>query len=326
MSLLVTVPGLILFCLGVAVLALWRFGPYEDATLSPRPVSVSPDLDAHFARVEQAFDDITPGVEKRVIWAEGAGVQTDLALLYVHGFSATSQEMRPVPDLLADALGANLIYTRLEGHGRGSDAMGEATVQGWVSDLDEGLQAARIAGREVLVMSNSTGGTLVAALAQNADMMADVVGLIFVSPNFGVNNPLARLLTWPAARYWLPPLVGRRRGFEPRNADNATYWTSEYPSVSVMPMAALIKAANAQDHARQTVPALFWFAKEDKLVRPDITAQVAAVWGGPTTVVHPVMGPLDDENAHVVGGAILSPGQTGTMVAGILDWVRELKR
>ncbi|MFL4471952.1 hypothetical protein ACERZ8_19485 [Tateyamaria armeniaca] len=98
--------GYVLLCLRLLVGALWLFGPYEDATLTPQSVTVNPDLDAHFASVEGAFDDITPGVEKRVVWAGDPGMQTEWAILYVHGFSATSEEIRPVPDRLAEELGA----------------------------------------------------------------------------------------------------------------------------------------------------------------------------------------------------------------------------
>lgn len=309
----------------VLVAALWLFGPYEDATLTSNGVEVGADLDAHFAQVEAAFDDITPGVEKRVVWAGASGAKTDWAILYVHGFSATSEEIRPVPDDLAQALGANLIFTRLQGHGRPGDALAGATVRGWVTDLDEGLQAARIAGRKVLVMSTSTGGTLVAALSQDDAMMRDVAGLIFVSPNFGLNTPVARLLSWPAARYWLPPLAGAQRSFEPRNDRHGTYWTTQYPSVSVMPMAALIDAVNAQDHTRQSIPALFWFSMDDQVVRPDVTAKIAADWGGPSTQGNPVMGEGDDPQSHVIAGDIMSPGQTAGTVQAMLDWVQKLE-
>ena len=185
--------GRVLLILVLCIGALWLFGPYEDATLTPSvdAAVIDADLDAHFAKVEGVYDDITPGVEKRVIWAGDAGALTEWAILYVHGFSATSEEIRPVPDRLASALGANLIYTRLQGHGRGPDAMADGSVQGWIDDLAQGLAAARIAGEKVLVLSTSTGGTLVAAAAQDVDMMQNVAGVVFVSPNFGLNNPLA---------------------------------------------------------------------------------------------------------------------------------------
>lgn len=303
---------------------LWLVGPYEKAPLTPTIASINPDLDAHFASVEAAFDDITPGTEKRIIWAGTPGTRTDYAILYVHGFSATSEEIRPVPDRIADALGANLIFTRLQGHGRTGDALATGTVQGWVNDLSEGLQAARIAGQKVVVISTSTGGTLVTATAQDETLMQDVAGLIFVSPNYGLNNPAAKLLSWPAARYWLPPLAGARRSFTPRNEDHAIYWTTEYPSVAVMPMVALIDAVADMDHTRQSLPALFWFAAADEVVRPDITAQIADTWGGPSQTVNPAMGVGDDPQSHVISGDVMSPGQTDATVQGMLDWIAGL--
>ncbi|MEO0402295.1 MAG: alpha/beta fold hydrolase [Pseudomonadota bacterium] len=316
--------GRVLIVFVLLVAGLWLLGPHEDATLTPGAVSVGPDLDAHFAELEAGFDDITPGVEKRVIWAGDVGAQTEWAILYVHGFSATSEEIRPVPDRVAKALGANLIYTRLRGHGRGPDAMSEGSVRGWATDLAEGVQAARHAGQKVAIVATSTGATLVAAMAQDASVMADVAGLVFVSPNFGLNNPLAKLLSWPAARYWLPPLAGERRSFEPSNEAHGTYWTTEYESVAVMPMAALIDATMAMDHGAQTIPALFWYAQADAVVLPEATAQVAAAWGAAATVVNPVMGPGDDPLSHVAAGDIMSPGQTDRAVADMLDWIAGL--
>mmetsp|Transcript_29426 Transcript_29426/g.57578 ORF Transcript_29426/g.57578 Transcript_29426/m.57578 type:complete len:330 (-) Transcript_29426:1227-2216(-) len=318
--------GRVLLALLVAGFGLWLFGPYEDATLTPTAgaADIGPDLDAHFAAGEGAYDDITPGVEKRVVWAGAPGQETEWSVLYVHGFSATSEEIRPVPDRVAEGLGANLIYTRLRGHGRSGDALAEGSVRAWVDDLAEGLAAARIAGQKTLILSTSTGGTLVAALSQNDTLMQDVAGVVFISPNFGIANPVARLLSWPAARYWLPVLAGQRRAFTPRNEAHATYWTTEYPSVAVMPMAALIDASMEMDHSQSTLPALFWFSNDDSVVRPNLSAQVAAQWGGPVEVVNPIMTTADDPQSHVIAGDIMSPVQTETAVLGILEWAQKL--
>ena len=313
---------LVLVALGAG---LWLFGPYEAAPLTPTRAEVGADIDAHFAKVEAQFDDIVPGTEKRIVWAGEAGARTEWSVLYVHGFSATSEEIRPVPDKVAEALGANLIFTRLQGHGRGPDALADGTVQGWVNDLAEGMAAARAVSDKVIVLSTSTGSTLVTALARDTVVMDGVAGLIMVSPNYGLNNPLAPLLSWPAARYWLPPLAGARRSFEPQNEGHATYWTTEYDSVAVMPMVALIDAVNDMDHAEQSLPALFWFATADEVVQPARTAEIAAAWGGPSTVVNPVMGDGDDPQSHVIAGDILSPGQTDAAVAGMLDWIAGLE-
>lgn len=316
----------LLAVLGVLGLGLWVFGPYEPADISARfdPSGLPPDLDAHFAKVEAAFDDITPGTEKRIIWAGEAGAETPLSLVYIHGFSATSEEIRPIPDALAESLGANLIYTRLAGHGRSGDAMAEPGVADWMVDVTEALAVGKRAGGRVVVIATSTGATLVTAAAADSALMQDVAGVIFVSPNFGLVNPMAALIGWPAARHWLPLLAGARRSFEPANDAHGRYWTTEYPSVAVMPMDAVIRAAKGLDHGAITVPALFHFSDDDQVVDAAATRNVAGAWGGPVTLSAPDLEPGDDPLAHVIAGDIMAPNQTETTIALMRDWIERL--
>lgn len=313
------------------VAALVAFGPRE-----PAPLDMSFDrtlleggVAAHFARSEARFDDITPGTEKRVIWAGAPEARTAWSVLYVHGFSATSEEIRPVPDRVAEALDANLIYTRLQGHGRGSAAMGTATVAGWMADMAEGLAAARAVGDRVVLIGTSTGATLITAAAANPVQMEGVAGVVLISPNYSINNPFARILTWPAARTWAPWIAGDTISFTPRNAEQAYYWTTSFPSVATLPMGALIKAVNGLDHAQFLTPALFWYSDNDQVVQAEATDRIrrqwGADWGTVATRAFPDLQPGDDPAAHVVAGAIMSPSQTDMMVAGILGWLKDIE-
>lgn len=315
----------IITVLSVAVIALWLFGPREkvDLTADFDPRKFGEGVQVYFESVESGFDDITPGVEKRVIWQDGFKEQrTPVSILYVHGFSATSEEIRPVPDRLADALGANLVYTRLTGHGRGGDAMAEATVNDWMQDMAEGLAAARAVGEKVVVLSTSTGGTLATAVALDAELSQDVAALVFVSPNFGVNDSSAPLLTMPGAEWFLPILAGKRRGFEPSSPAQGTYWTTEYPVVSLIPMAALVKTVVAMPFEQVQIPALFWFSPQDQVVRGDITQDIAARWGADAQLQLVEPGDGIDASMHVIAGDIISPGGTDSAVVGMLDWLR----
>lgn len=315
----------IITVLSVAVIALWLFGPREkvDLTADFDPRKFGEGVQVYFESVESGFDDITPGVEKRVIWQDGFKEQrTPVSILYVHGFSATSEEIRPVPDRLADALGANLVYTRLTGHGRGGDAMAEATVHDWMQDLAEGLAAARAVGEKVVVLSTSTGGTLATAAALDAELSQDVAALIFVSPNFGVNDSSAPLLTMPGAEWVLPILAGERRSFEPASPAQGKYWSTDYPVVSLLPMAALVKTVVAMPFEQVQIPALFRFSLQDQVVRGDITQGIAARWGADAQVQLVEPGEGIDTSGHVIAGDIMSPAGTDPAVAAMLDWLR----
>ncbi len=313
---------LILGALGL----LWVFGPRERVDLTVRfdPAELGDDVDAYFAQQEARLEDITPGTQKRVIWTGKPGAKMDIAVLYVHGFSATSEEIRPVPDNVAQALGANLVFTRLAGHGRSSAAMAEPTAADWMHDTAEALAAARAVGKRVIVISTSTGCTLMAAAAFREDLMDSVDGIIFVSPNFKINNPAAALLTMPAVRWWGPLIAGRSRSFDVANEDHETYWTTTYPTVAALPMAALVKAVDRLDLSQTKVPALFMMSDEDKVVSPVKTRQVAQDWGGPTNLDAFTLGEGDDPNRHVIAGDILSPGQTEWASTLMIAWSKHI--
>lgn len=319
--------GRLLLVVVLCVGAAFVFGPYEQISLTPtvQDADIGPDVDAYFAAQEARFEDITSGTEKRVVWHSERGEKTPLVLVYVHGFSATSEEIRPVPDRVAEALGANLVYTRLQGHGRDGAALAEATVQAWMNDVAEALIVARRIGENVVVMGTSTGGTVMAALADHPDTMADVSGMIFVSPNFGIKSPAAKLLTWPAARYWVPVVAGKDRSFEPANEAHATYWTHAYPTVAVMQMAALVKEVFEKDHGRALVPALFWFSEGDQVVEAARTQDVATRWGRETTVqIQKTMAGLDPQE-HVIAGDIRSPAENGRTIEAFVHFINGLK-
>tara|TARA_Y100001933_G_scaffold230616_1_gene247821 strand:- start:669 stop:1637 length:969 start_codon:yes stop_codon:yes gene_type:complete len=315
-----------LLALAVLVAAAFAFAPREEIEPPPpfEPRRFGEGVGVYLEVMESRFDDIRPGSHKRVIWAGQRETRTPLSLVYFHGFSASSQEIRPVPDLLARAFGANLVFTRFRGHGRDGDAMAEATASDWLSDAAEALAVARATGERVVILATSTGATIAAVALQDPALQEQVAGVIFVSPNFGINSPFAPLLTWPGARHWLPLVAGRRRSFPPLNPAQAAEWTTDYPSTALFLMAALVAHARALDFGTMTLPALFYYSDADQVVRPDLTDRVVEQWGGPVTRLAPDLGPRDDPFAHVITGDILSPGTTPAAVAAMTGWLEEI--
>ncbi len=318
--------GRVLAVTALLVGLLIALGPYE-----PVPERVEFDaavladgVSPYLEGAEAQFDDIRTGVEKRVIWTGEPEQKSAISVVYIHGFSASSEEIRPVPDQVAAELGANLYFTRLSGHGRDGDAMAEPTVQDWLTDTAEALAIGRAIGDEVIVITTSTGGTFAALSAFDPVAMAQVKGLVFVSPNFGIANPLAPLLTFPAARYWIEAVGGAERSFEPQNEQHAAYWTTTYPTRAVLPMAAAVQKAAQMDYRDVEVAALFLFSPEDSVVRPDITEEVAGLWGGPMQKQFIQPGEGGDRYHHVIAGDIMSPNATAPTVAAILEWAKTL--
>ena len=318
--------GRLLLALLVLIGGLWVFGPRETVDLSPRfdAATLGDDLDAYLAAAEAEVPDIREGLQKQIVWAGAPGEVTPLSIIYLHGFSASLGEIRPVPDDLATALGANLYYARLTGHGRDGAAMAEASVADWMIDTTEALAIGRRLGERVIVVSTSTGSTLAALALTDPALREGVAGAVFVSPNFRLANPVAPALTWPAARHYLPLLAGAERSFEPQNEDHGRFWTTRYPSVAVFPMAALVKAAREADYADVPTPALWIAAEADQVVSYAAAAEIIARWGGPSEVTLLTMGPGDDPFSHVILGDTLAPGQTAAGTERIRTWIKSL--
>ena len=312
-----------LLALVAAVVLVLAFGPHEDVGLPVFDARALPaDLDAYLAAEEAQVPGITPGTAKGIVWAGAAGVRTPVALVYLHGYSATRQELSPVAEQVAARLGANLYFARFAGHGLPGAALAQVTPADWVRDAGEALAIGRRLGETVVVIGTSTGATW-AVLAAEAGAVADAY--VFVSPNFRVKNPAARLLTLPFARIWVPWLVGPEREWTPQNAGHGRYWTTRYPSVALVPMAASVQAAREAGVWQIAAPVLAIFRDADEVVDETETRALLARWGGKVTIVNPAPVAGDDPENHVIAGAILSPGATPGVIDAMAGWIGGLQ-
>ena len=303
----------LVFALGFALL------PRERVEIGALPEIGDPA--AFLEAREGTFDDIREGSAARIVWAGEAGAVTPLSIVYLHGFSAGPEEIRPVPDRVAEALGANLVYARLAGHGRDGDAMAEARAGDWLTDTALFLEIGRRLGERVLVIGTSTGGTLAAWAMTDPSMAADVAGVVLVSPNFAVANRAGFLLEQPFARAWVPLVAGAERRFEPLNDGQAAHWTTAYPTVATVTLGTLLREMRGRDLGAATQPVLVLFSEEDQVVSPPATLSAMERWGGPVTLAPQTL-PAEgaDPFHHVIAGDIMSPAMTETAVATILDW------
>jgi alpha-beta hydrolase superfamily lysophospholipase len=318
--------GGVLLVLLVLAAAIWALVPAAgvDREIAFDAADLPADLDAYLRAKEQSFPDLVAGVEARILWAGAAGARTRLSIVYVHGFSASSEEVRPLPDDVAAALGANLFLARLAGHGRSGAAMAEPEAGDWVEDVAEALAIGRRIGERVILIGTSTGGTLALIAATDPKLSEDLAGVVFVSPNFGLSSPLARLLELPGAVSWVPLLIGAEHSFETRNEAHRRYWTERYPTTALASLAALIGHVRAIDPAGAVVPALFLYSDTDRVIDTTLITPVAEAWGAAARAQRVTLRADDDPDGHVIAGDVLSPGQTASVARTIVEWVRSL--
>ncbi len=319
-----------LFLRSVAVLlalvvGLWAIGPrveLDPEVPTPELPGGGPAALEEWVRSQEAgFDDLIPGAEKMIVWAESAAPsRTPVCVLYLHGFSATRQEDAPLPQLLADSLGANLFLTRLTGHGRDSDAMEEASLEAWLADTLEGMAIARRLGERVVVMGTSTGGSLALWLAARPEVRGQIDALVLISPNLGLPDRRARMLLWPWGGMLARLAEGPERSWEPRNDLQERYWTTRYATGALLPMMAAVRTV--EETAFQDIEAPVWIAydRQDRVVDPSVTEARFPEFASPWKVLREVNVP-DGEDTHVLAGDILNPELTDPLLQEILDFL-----
>ena len=289
------------------------------------PNFIGSNINEYLKKTEEQFLDIKEGVAKKVIWANETNKKTPIAIVYIHGFTASSEEVRPLPDKIANDLNANLFFTRLTGHGRNPKAMELCSISNWMKDLHEAIEIGSKIGEKVVLMSSSTGGTISVTSALDKKLSNKILGYIFISPNFGINNKFASLISWPFSEYWLKLILGKTMKHNPRNDLNKKYWTMSYPTNALIPMAKLVNEVNDKDYSKVEKPALFYYSMNDKVVDPKKTKKFISNWGGKSTIKIVKLSNKDDKYSHVLAGDIISPNQTEQAKKTMVNWIKNLK-
>ena len=297
--------------------------------LAGRPASIDPvsersslpgDLDVFLEESESVFGDLVPGTSKVIYWADSSKQKTPLSVVYLHGFSASRQETAPVSDSLAKRWGANLFYARLTGHGRSSDAMGEATADDWLADAAEALTIGKRLGERVVVIGTSTGATLATWLGMQQDADA-IEALILISPNYWPRAEMVGLLLWPYGEMIGKAVEGDYVEWEPANEDHGKYWTNKYPVGAVVEMMRLLRYVNDMDLSVMNVPVQVIYSPDDQVVDPQYITMTFDEIGSSQKEILPLE-EIEAENNHVLAGDILSPSDTKRVIDHIDEFVR----
>ena len=231
----------VLFLLAIIYLA----GPrvMYDTIASPvieLPVGVTLEtLDDFVAGKESGFDNIRPGNEAKIIWADSLKSKTPYAVVYLHGFSASHEEGSPIHMEFARRYGFNLYLARLANHGlAGEESMTDMTPNGLIESAKQAVGIGQILGEDVIVMSTSTGGTLSIYLAgANPDM---IDAMILFSPNIEIADQSTKILTMPWGLQLGKMIAGDFRSFEDNEPLEEQFWTSKYRIEAIVALQKLL--------------------------------------------------------------------------------------
>ena len=307
----------------VVLVILFAFGPVVEINETIDSVVVPNDVEKFLHDEEHQFSDIRPGAEKTVIWNDPVRhSKTPVSIVYLHGFSATRQEVAPLCDQLAAMLGANLFYTRLTGHGRTSQAMDNVTVNALLNDAVQALEIGKKIGNNVILVGSSTGGTLATWLASRYNSK-ELKALILLSPNYGFRRADAELLLLPWGNMMANIFVGDTYHFTPINDAQAQYWTTSYSSQALLPMMGLVKLIrdSALDHIQ--TPTLVLYSRTDKLLDISAIKNTTAKFNSQTKQLVAIKD-VGDPQQHILAGDTLSPQTTEQVKQVIMEFIKPL--
>lgn len=279
------------------------------------------DLDAYLAATEQSAASafaLIPGTEKRIRWHSDT-VRTACSVVYLHGFSATRQEIAPVAERVATALGANLFETRLTGHGRAWGAMVDVSAEDWLEDAAEAIAIGKRLGERVIVIGTSTGATLALAMAGHP-AFDSIDALVFISPNFAPSDAAARWITKPGGPLLLRSTVGDTRSWQAHNAQQERFWSTRYPSAVLVEVMRLVDLANSKLPLDIEQPLLTLLSPNDSVVSPQAVYESLERIAAPRK--HLVeFDDVGDPSNHVLAGDILSPENSDQVAREIVEFV-----
>ena len=91
----------------------------------------------------------------------------------------------------------------------------------------------------------------------------------------------------------------------------------------LLPMAALVRAARGADYAAATLPALVFYAPNDRIVVSAKARELMTRWAGPHRLIE--IADSGDPLQHILAGDARSPQTTAGIAERIVYWLRSLQ-
>ena len=212
---------------------LYFFGPKPDlpSTLGDALPAINTPLaalDSSIQAKESKVIGMKPGNEAKIVWFDSTKKEkTPIAVVYIHGFSASEMEGDPVHRDFAKRYGANLYLARLEGHGVDvPQNFKTLTADQLLASAREAVAIGKKLGDKVVVIATSMGAALT---LQVASENPDIAGLVLYSPCIRIFDGTARLLNDPWGLQIAKAVIGSEEMTIPvQEPITKQFWTKKY--------------------------------------------------------------------------------------------------
>ena len=221
---------------------------------------------------ELKFINIKEGNESRIIFYDSVPKKTNLSIVYLHGFSGSSQDGSPVHINTAKKLKSNIYLPRLYAHGLNSDEpLLEYTGEKYLDSAREALAIGKIIGEKVILMCTSTGCSAALALAANHPQVS---ALVMYAPNIRINHPLDFVATLPWGLYIVRLVEGGKYHYITNTwEDKEKFWTTKYRLEAPIEMQNLLETAMNEEVFRKVmVPTFSGFYYKNEVEQDNVVS------------------------------------------------------
>jgi esterase/lipase len=219
-------------------------------------------VEAYVSNKEAQIKNIKVGNTAEVIRIE-SNKKTNLAFVYLHGFSAGPKEVSPLVENLSAQFKSNAYLARLKDHGVENSMMLNVTADDLFTDAEEAYQIGKKLGERVVLVGTSTGATLALWLAQKHN---DVAGLILISPNIGVYDKRGVLSSGPVGALIARAVVGPVYSWVPKYARQDEFWTTSYHPRGISAMMNVVREVEMMNFSNIQAPSITLWTPLDKVV------------------------------------------------------------
>lgn len=194
-----------------------------------------------------------------------------VGVLVCHGFTGTTQSMRPLGEAIA-AAGYTVTGPRLAGHGVTPHAMARTGAADWICSVDAAIAALRRTCERIVLVGLSMGGTLsLHAAARHGDVIA---GVVPINGAVTLESPeLGSIVLAPDAPEFLPGV-----GSDIKAPGVVELAYPHVPVAALRELYALVAATYAM-LPRVTCPALVFQSREDHVVAPSNATSIVSRLG-----------------------------------------------
>jgi pimeloyl-ACP methyl ester carboxylesterase len=298
----------VIFCIA------YLLGPRPDSpgfeTSLPQVNFAGNELDDFIARTEKQWP-VKPDNHARIVWADSVTKgQTEYAIVYLHGFSASQEEGDPVHVTVARTFGCNLYLSRLSMHGLDtSEQLLGLTADNYWESAKQALAIGKQLGKKIILMGTSTGGTQALQLA--AAFPDEVAGLVLLSPNIAIKDPNAWLLNNPWGLQIARLVLGSKYVVaKDTRPIYKQYWNTPYRIEATIELEEMLEQTmKAATFQKITQPLLLMYyykddSNQDKVVRVDAMRSMFEQVATPHTLKKEIA--LPNTGDHVIGSYIKS--------------------